>query len=392
MQRIRKEMVRVECQNTLQDMICPSGAFLPVSLHFIGSGAPTGNDPGEGAQHILTQSLLFQCRNRARTARELAEEMNIPLRCVVEELEEQCRGVNGQYGLLRRIEQDKYITNILIVDREEYEAAGDIYRRYASTYCGLLAEGIAAGQEELCCFLRRYTQGNVSQGALLWSLLPDLLGNFIGQVGAELDLLFAEATPKERPFTTVAVAELPEPDSVYGCDSIVAHNICGYSNILVRSLYGRRLPARFHCGHDLAGDMALRQTIRCAGGMFPWMLSGEEREAVRQALELGYLRENCGSLEPAILILADDISAYMEFQSLLGTLEEDARALVRPLAEELAAFMREHIPEHLRGEYPYYNSCIAANGLFDEVAEEGIGRGILPVPEGPEGMLMVLCV
>ncbi|MCM1411422.1 MAG: hypothetical protein NC305_12855 [Lachnospiraceae bacterium] len=122
------------------------------------------------------------------------------------------------------------------------------------------------------------------------------------------------------------------------------------------------------------------------------MLSEEEREAARQALEIGYLRENCGSLEPAILVLADDISAYMEFQSLLGDMEENARALVHPLAKELAAFIREHIPKHLRGEYPYYNSCIAANGLFDEVVEESIRRDILPVPTGTEGMLMVLCV
>lgn len=385
-------MVRVEYQNTVQDATCPSGAFLPVSLHFIGSGAPQGNDPVAGAQRILAQSLLYRCRSRARTARELAEEMNIPLLCVEEELEQQCRGVNGQYGLLHKTEQDKYIANILIVDREEYQAACDIYRRYASAYCGLLIKGINAGQEELCCFLRRYTRGNVSQGVLLWSLLPDILGNFIGQVGAELDFLFAEVTPAERPFTTVAVAELPEPNSLYGCDSIVAHNICGYSNILVRNLYGRRLPAHFHCGHDLAGDQALRLTICCAGGMSLQRLSSEEKEAVRQALELGYLRENCGSLEPAVLVLADDISAYMEFQSLLCELEEAVRAFARPLAEELAGFMREHIPGHLVREYPFYNSCIAANGFFDEVVEEGIRRGILPVPTGSEGVLMVLCV
>ncbi|MCM1119460.1 MAG: hypothetical protein NC543_08885 [bacterium] len=218
----------MENQNILQDATCPSGAFLPVSLHFIGSGAPLGNDPAEGARRILTQSLLFRCRSRAKTAGELAEEMNLPLVCVEEELAEQCRGANGQYGVLRRIKQDKYIANILIVDRDEYGAACGIYRRYASAYCGLLSEVIAAGQEELRSFLRQNTQGNVNQGVLLWSLLPDILGNFIGQVGAELDSIFAELKPQERSFTTVAVAELPEPDSVYGCDSIVAHNLCGY--------------------------------------------------------------------------------------------------------------------------------------------------------------------
>lgn len=47
----------------------------PVSLSFIGSGNPVGNDPSQNAQRTLSQHLLYLCRTEAKTAGELAEGM-----------------------------------------------------------------------------------------------------------------------------------------------------------------------------------------------------------------------------------------------------------------------------------------------------------------------------
>lgn len=366
----------------------------PVSLTFFGEGAPVGNDPGRTAQSRLSQTLAYLCRAEEKTAARLAEATGIPVPYIEEELKRQCRGANGQYGLLRCTETGKYIANIIIADREEYEAVNTLYRKYASAFCGLLADGVAAGREELEAFIRRNLHKNASLNLLLWALIPDIVGSFVGQVGAGLAGTFANVVPSNRPFTAVAVANMPDHNSFYGCDSIVGHHICGYSDILVRNLYGNRLQAHFRCGHDIAADPLLRLAIRCAEGLPVTALSSEDRETAESAIRQGYLQERDGVLEPAILVLADGISVYIEFQSLLGALEEDARELAHTLAGELGMWMREHIPGHLLGDYPYYNSCLASHSFYHDVVEECIRREILNAPDSPlgsEGMLMVLC-
>lgn len=364
------------------------------SLSFFGEGTPVGNDPGRMAQRRLSQTLAYLCRAGEKTAAELAEEMRIPIFYIEEELEQLCRGANGQYGLLRRTGNGKYIANIIISNRDEYEAVNALYRKYAPSFCRRLADSIVAGQGELDAFMRRHLPKNAAPRLLLWALIPDIVGNFMGQVGAGLAESFPDVTPSDRTFTAMAVANMPDQNAFYDCDSIIGHQIWGYSDIMVRNLYGNRLQAHFRCGHNLAADPLLRLTIRCAEGLPFSALCSEDRAIAERAIHQGYLRERDGILEPAILILADGISVYIEFQSLLGALEEDTRELARRLAGELGEWMRGHIPVHLLSDYPYYNSCIASQHFFYDVVEECIHRGILEAPHsslGPEGVLMVLC-
>lgn len=368
-----------------------------VSLSFFGKGAPVGNDASRTAQRRLPQTLAYLCRAKERTAGELAQEMGIPTSYIEEELELLCRESNGQYDLLRRAGQGKYIANIIIADREEYAAVNEIYRRYAPAFCGLLVDVIASGKGELQSFWRRNLQGDMDLSLLLWALMPDILGNFTGQVGEKLGLFFPNIVIHDQPFTSVAVADLPDHNYFYSCDSINAHDVCGYSDILVRNFYGKRLQAHFNCGHNLVADPLLLFTIRCVGGVSMAALSKEGREVADRALQQGYLRLREGILEPTVIVLSDGISVYMEFQSLLGALEEEeeVRKLANSLAEELAGFMEKYIPPHLLGDYPYYNSYIAANCFSHDVVEECIRREILKVPAnplGPEGVLMVLCI
>ncbi len=367
----------------------------PVSLSFFGEGAPVGNDPGQSAQRSLSQTLVYLCRSEEKTAARLAEETGIPAPYIEEELERQCRGENGEYGLLRSVGKGKYIANIIIAHRDEYIAVNALYRKYAPAFCDFLTDGIAAAREGIHSFMRRNLPKNVEPELLLWAMMPDIVGGFATQVCAGLVGFFLDVRPVSRPFTVVAVADLPEQSCFYSCDSIVAHDVGGYSNVLVRNLYGSRLQAHFHCGHDVTADPMLRLTVRCADGCPLPALSHEEREIAERAIQQGYLREHDGVLEPAILVLADGISVYIEFQSLLGALEEDTRQLANDLAGELAGFMREYIPSHLLADYPCYGSSIASHCFFHDVVEECICRGILTEPSAPlgsEGVLMVLCI
>lgn len=387
--RFAGKVLKMEYQDIDTNMI-----LRPVSLFFIGNGEPVGNDPSQNAQRTLSQHLVYLCRREAKTAGELAEETGIPVRYIEEELELHCRGINGQYGLLRNVGQGKYIANIIIADWDEYTAVNSIYREYASAFCNHLADCIAAEQEELRSFLQRSRNKDIN--LLLWSLMEDIIGAFVGQVEKGLDHSFANLVPSDRQFTTVAVAHagnLSGQQSLYGCDSISGQNICGYSYILVRNLYGKRLRAHFHCGHDIGSDPLLLFTIRCIGGLAFSDMSESEYEIAVRAIQIGYLHRRGEMVEPAILILPNGIGDYMDFQKLLGSLPGRTQGLAHSVVRELTGFMKECIPGHLLDDYRYYNSGIASQRFFHDVVEECIRRGILdsPVkPLGPEGVLMVL--
>lgn len=368
----------------------------PVSLYFTGSGNPVGNDPSQNAQRTLSQYLAYLCRAEAKTAEELAGETGVPIFYIEEELELQCRGLNGQYGLLRSAGQGKYIANIIIVDGDEYTAANTIYRGYASAFCSHLADCIAAVQEELHSFVQRGRNKDIN--LLLWSLIADIVGTFVEQVERGLDHAFSNLAPSNREFTAVAVARTGNQAAqnyFYECDSISGQDICGYSYILARNLYGNRLQAHFRCGHDIGSDPLLLFTIRCAGGRAYSDLSEEECEIAAQAIQCGYMQRKGETIEPAILVFSEGIDDYMDFQNLLSILSGRTQGLAHSLVRELTGFMRESIPGYLLEDYRYYNSDIASKSFFYDVVEECIRRGILDAPVkplGPEGVLLVLCI
>jgi len=63
------------------------------------------------------------------TAKELSDALCVPMIYIEEELAIQCDGKNG-YGALKKLDNGKYITNILIADSDEYYAARAIYEKH----------------------------------------------------------------------------------------------------------------------------------------------------------------------------------------------------------------------------------------------------------------------
>lgn len=378
----------------------------PVSLTFIGTGNPVGNDPREKADRILSQNLIYLCKSRAASAEELARELNVPMPYIEQELEIQCRGVNGRYGMLRRAGQGKYISNILIVDREEYAAANKLYSKYASSFCQYLAGAIEAGRDRILSVKQLGSPKNIS--LLFWLLISKAIWSFNCQVQDALQSIFGDTESADRPFTCVAIEAYTETCShFYGNDGISAQQICGYSNVYVENLYGDRLQAHFHCNLNLSNDPLLLLTIRSVNGLALSDLSGEEQEIAAKAIQCGYLQKNGEFLEPAIVVLDPDSrqelwNAFSESMRNIGALPQampqaapraSLQALAQNLASELAGFMKKHIPAHLMGEYAGYNTCVASNLFFHNVVEECISRRILNAPKnplGPEGVLMVL--
>ena len=104
-----------------------------------------------------------------------------------------------------------------------------------------------------------------------------------------------------------------------------------------------------------------------------------EKEIAAKALECGYLRKNGTTLDPKILVFnEEDLSA---FYHLFSDFDSDSKRIAEKISGDIAAYIKKHIPRHLIGEYPYYNSLIASVRILHDIVEECIKEGLLIPPE-----------
>lgn len=76
----------------------------PIKLAVWGSGNACGNDPVSKIERIFSQNLIYLCKDKPRSAKELSEELCVPMSYIEEELEIQCCGENGKYGMFRKLD------------------------------------------------------------------------------------------------------------------------------------------------------------------------------------------------------------------------------------------------------------------------------------------------
>ena len=142
----------------------------PVSLAFIGTGNPSGNDPRTKAERILSQNIVYACKDKAKSARELSEELCVPMPYIEDELDIQIKGENGTYGLLRK-EGDKYISNVLIIDSDEYDVAGKVYTKHLDDLCDNLKKHLEETKEHFLTF--PYLSRQTDIRFILWTLINE---------------------------------------------------------------------------------------------------------------------------------------------------------------------------------------------------------------------------
>ncbi|HIS33132.1 MAG TPA: RNA polymerase sigma factor [Candidatus Limivivens intestinipullorum] len=365
----------------------------PVDLQFVGRGDPIGNDPSQKAERLLSRNLVYLCRSEARTAKELSEALGVPMPYIENELAIQCEGKNGSYGLLRDLGNGKYISNILIAKAEEFEEANKIYEQHLDEFCACLEAAVDKSREKILSFPFLSPQTDVA--FILWPLISFVNWKLKEQVNEILaERYFADIVLPKREFTSAAVAvhgQEPLQMGFYGCDGVVANDLCGYARVFFDNIYGERMDKHFGCDHNLSIDPEILLTLRAIGGISADSLSEEEKEIAAKAIECGYLRRNGRILEPKILVFREeDMPA---FTNLLSDFDEESRRIAEKIAGELAAYMKRHIPKHLLGEYPNYNLLIAGVRILRDTIEECIRRGMLTIPEsriGADGTFMTV--
>lgn len=368
----------------------------PVKLALFGTGNPFENDPRSKAERMFSQNLIYLCKERAKSAKELSDELCVPMPYIEEELEIQCRGKNGNYGMLRKLENGKYAVNIPLVDYEEYDQANKIYEKHLPEFCKCLTEALQQYEKEILAFPYLSRQSDLR--FILWSLISRTVWDFKRKISRVIaEKYFTDIVPVERSFSCAAVAftdpvvEQQLNFDFYGCNGIDATQVGGYKFVFVSNIYGKRIDEHFNCGHNFSHDDKLLMLLRAVDGLFVESLSESEKEIAAKAIAEGYLRKNGNLLEPKVIVV--DRKNESDFYNLSFGLNQKMEPIIEKIAMELSEFMKEHIPEYLRNEYQIYIELIAGTRILSAAIEACIKEGLLSEPEnrtGAEGMLMLV--
>lgn len=365
----------------------------PITLMFYGMGNPIGNDPSEEAERMLSQNLIYLCKDKPMSAKELSDKLGVPMPFIENELEIQCRGSNGEYGLLRKLDNGRYTVNFHLVDYAQYDEANKIYEKRLPELCSVLK----AGFEKIELLDFPYLSEQTDMRFIMWTLLPRIIWRLLGKVSDKVSKkYFPDITPLQREYYVAAVANTDGQQhelEVYGNDGISASSVGEYKNVFIDNLYGRRIEKHFTCGHNLSNDSKLLMLLRCVNGLSVDKLSEQEKETAAKAVECGYLSCKDGILKPKILVL--DKKYVNKFFELGYELIDNAEAenIVEGIAAELAEHVSKYVPEHLIDEYKTYLDLIAGARLVHNAVEACLSEGLLSIPEAPigaEGVLMVL--
>lgn len=364
----------------------------PVSLAFIGTGNPSGNDPRTKAERILSQNLVYACKDKAKSAKELSDELCVPMPYIEDEVDIQLKGENGSYGLLRKM-GDKYISNVIIVENSEFNEAGKIYTKHLDKLCEKLKNHLQSHREEFLNF--PYLSRQTDLRFILWTLISESVWHLKERVDEILETeYFKEVNQPQRKFTTVGVA-IPYGASYsvrfYGCDGNETHDFCGYSYVFIRNIYGKRMDRHFYCGQTITNDEKLRLTLKAIGGMDINTLNETQREIAAKAIECGFLRKNGEILEPRIVAIEQ--KDWENFRNLLCEYYDSIEDIAKEIAEEMYAYMLSHIQKHLLNEYKSYNLLVSGINLLSDLIEKCIAEDLLTEPQqriGPEGVLLVV--
>lgn len=377
---IRKEVAKLENNNK------PT-AFQQIDYVIWGTGNPGDGDPRDVCQRQLSNHVVWLCRNRQVSAREVAEALHVPMAYVEEELQIQCHGTNGRYGLLKKLDNGRYTTNFVLLDQQEIATLQKLYTNRIPMICDTVAAYIEAHREAYLAF--PYLNRKVDMNLILWAQISSIAHTFSDLVESIMkEKGFADVPPSDRPFSVFGFRRFDDKFWGGGWDGANAYNLCGYKQVFLSNIYIGRIQAHFHCGHNIGGDRQLQLAIRAIDGIPVDSLSDVEKEVAAKAVQCGYLYREDDRLYTKFLVTTIEDQARM-FQ-LNDGLKESFRQEAERMADILSAALRRYLPAHLLPDYRYANS-LAAMPVLDTLVEDLIGRGLLVPPKngiGAEGMWM----
>ena len=350
-----------------------------------GTGMPKWGDPRDGFDRQFSKHIVWLCKEKPRTAREISEELNVPTVYVEEELEILRKGANGKYGLLRKNEQGKYMLNFILLDHKELNAAQQIYASRIPMICKTVLQYVKAHEQEYMSF--PYRNKRIDMNLILWSQIH-MIGHMFGDLVTErlTNTYFADVKKPDRPFSVYGYLD----NGMYwggGNDGTEAKKLCGYSEILMSNIYTSRIKRHFSCMHNISTDGKIQLAIRAIEGLSVHELSNEEKEQAAKAIAEGYLYLEGDMLYTKILVIDSDTDRCAPSYGL----EAEFLAEADIAAKEMSEFLKTVLPPELIAEYRYANA-LAALPILDTLIDALIDEGMLTPPEdgiGAEGCWMI---
>lgn len=365
-------------------------AFQTIDYVIWGSGMPRTGDPRNVCTRQLSKQVVWLCKNKPRTAKEISEELNLPMLYAEEELEIQTKGEKGNYGLLKKLPDGRYINNFVLFDTKEMDELFQVYEKLIPAICGKVIDYVERNKEEYLGF--PYLNKKVDLNLVLWQHV-----HTISYILSELVLMklkntcFSDVEESKRPFTCFGYRDEPGRRTWGGgFDQSSGENICGYSRVIAENIYVTRVKAHFHCGGEAMLDAKLQLAIRAVEGLEVSSLSEAEQEQAAKAIAEGYLYREGDMLYTKILVCNYD--DWMNLTKLNDGLIQDFKPEVEEVAEEMAVLIKKYVPKHVLGEYKWAN-VLAAMPVLDTLIDALIEKGFMTAPEngvGAEGCWLAL--
>lgn len=364
-----------------------------MEIYYEGTGVPKGNHPAANAERRLSQNIVYLCRREAYTAEEIAEALGVPLLYIEDELEQLCKGENGDCGLMRKCGRDRYIANIILLEKKEaLELLKDCEPETA-----LLVKELEAylQQKETQILELPYHRNRFDLSDILWTMIAQLSSELTHEWMPRRmrEKYFSEIREAKQDYQLMGVVcregEAEEFEQLlYGSDEAVAKHICGYKEVHFQNLYGKRIRAKYQPGEAVSGNPSMLLAVRSIKGLSTRELTEEEREEVEDAVAAGYLIRQENMLYPGIVTMTGEGMDAMK--RMVQEVLEAHSERIEAMAEKIAEQVRCVVPGHLIPQYQIA-AVFAENQIAGLMIEEGIRTGMIKEPgtvTGNEGTLL----
>lgn len=349
-----------------------------------GEGNPSWDDPRNICTRLFSKHIMWLCREKAMTAREIAEKLNVPTVYVEEELEILTKGKKGGYGLLRRNDNGKYAINFILLDKATIDKAQDLYMEQLTKISNIVSEFIEEHKKEYLAF--PYLNKKVDLNLVLWQQIYTITKAFSDNVEKCLYKYYFKDTKRiERPFSIFGFVDNGKKYGV-GWDAVNAENVCGFSKIRLDNIYAESIKQHFDCGYNISQASPLQIALRAIVGLRISELTEKEKEHAAKAIESGYVYREGDILYTKVLVNSmESNDKLFEISSRLneGYFEEEAQLV----AEKLVKIIKKNVPYYLLDEWRFVNT-LASLPVFDSVVDVLVEKGVLVPPEngfGAEG-------
>ena len=249
-----------------------------------GTGDPGWGDPRTVCTRTLSKHIVWLCRKKPISASEIAEELNVPNVYVEEELEILAKGENGKYGLLRPMDNGKYVLNFILFDKDVIEKAHALYTEHLPQICNIISDYIEKHKEEYLAF--PYLNKKIDLNLVLWQQIYTMTQAFSDNVeGILAEKYFSQTEKVNRPFSVFGYVDNGKRYGG-GWDGVNAEHVCGFTKIHLDNIYITRIKKHFGCDLNVSNDPQVQLALRAIDGLEISSLSEIEKRTCCKSYQM----------------------------------------------------------------------------------------------------------